>query len=61
MNAFKNSQQNPHICGQLIYNKGGKNTMEKRQTLSQAVLGSWMATCKSTTFPHDIYENSNMV
>ena len=28
-----NPEINPQTYGQLIYNKGGKNTMEKRQSL----------------------------
>ena len=51
---------NPHIYGQLIYNKGGKKyTMGKRQPLQQVVLGkldSHMQNNEIGLLPYTIHE-----
>ena len=38
-NKMESPEINPHTYGHLIFDKGGKNIMENRQSLQQVVLG----------------------
>ena len=37
---------NPNAYGYLIFDKGGKNIQQQKDSLQQVVLGNWSTTCK---------------
>jgi hypothetical protein len=45
-NIIEDPNMKPHNYNQLIFDKGAKNTIEKRQPLQQKLLGNWLAVCK---------------
>ena len=52
-NIIESSEINPDTCGQLIFNKGGKNIKwEKDRLLSKLCSENWAAACKSMKLGH---------
>ena len=50
----KEPRNNPHTCSQLIFNKVGKNTQQRKESLQQVVLGKLDTTCKSVKLEHTL-------
>ena len=47
-NRIESTERNPDIYGQLIFDKGGKNTQQRKESLfSQRCYKSWTDACKS--------------
>ena len=46
-NIQESPEINLHTYGQLIFDKGGKNTQWEKKSLQQVLLKGWIATCKS--------------
>ena len=52
-NRMKNPEINPCTYGQLIYNKGCKNTQRRKQSfLNKWFWENWTATCKTMKLEH---------
>ena len=52
---IEDSEINPDTCGQLIFDKGGKNIKwEKIKSFQQALLGHPTAACKSMNLEHTL-------
>ena len=62
MNRIKSSEVNSHTCGQLIYNKGGKNIQWREGSLfNMWFWESWTTICETEirTFSSNIKKNQN--
>ena len=54
-NRTESSGINPHIYGQLIYNKEGKNIQWRKDSLFNKLhWGNWTATCKRMKSEHSL-------
>ena len=46
-NKIENPEKNPHTCGHLIFDKGGKNIQQKKENLfNKWCWENWPTTCK---------------
>ena len=52
-NTIESSEINPHICRQLIYNKGAKSILRREDSLvNKWCWENWTATCKIIKLDH---------
>ena len=52
-NTIESSEINPHICKQLIYNKGAKSILRREGSLvNKWRWENWTATCKRIKLDH---------
>ena len=52
-NTIESSEINPHICRQLIYNKGAKSILQREDSLvNKWCWENWTATCKRIKLDH---------
>ena len=52
-NTIESSEINPHICRQLIYNKGAKSILRREDSLvNKWCWENWTATCKRIKLDH---------